>query len=134
MSQGGNAARSGKSAENVIASVLEQRGLAFERQVEIGPGIYNTPTRVDFFVHDLPGFQSGLIIESKWQDTNGTADEKLPFLVANIKERYPCPTIVVLHGGGFRPGAAEWLLRQVGGTLRAAMNLEELMSFILRAR
>lgn len=117
----------------MIATVLEQRGLAFERQVDIGPGIYETPTRVDFFIHDAPGFPDGIILESKWQDTGGTVDEKLPFLVANIRERYPCPAIIVLHGDGYRPGAARWLRRQVGGALHAVMGLEELMSFIFRS-
>lgn len=125
---------SGKAAENVIAATLDQRGFTYERQFEIGSGIYDSPTRVDFFVHDVPGFGGGLILESKWQDTSGTADEKLPFLVANIKERYPCPTIVVLHGGGYRKGAEHWLRRQVGGSLFAVMGLEELVSFVMRVR
>jgi hypothetical protein len=58
-----------------------------------------------------------LIIESKWQQSRGSVDEKFPFLVANIPERYPHATIIILDGGGYIKQAELWLRAQIDGTL-----------------
>lgn len=71
-----------------------------------------------------------LIIESKWQSVGGTADEKLPYLCMNIKQRYPYPTIIVLGGEGWHPGAVEWIQCQVDGErLLHVLSVEEFMKW-----
>src|SRR5436190_22679562 len=95
----------GRVAEDVLAAVLVSIGVEFERQVIIGRTIYGTNLRVDFVIRNLAAFPAGLVIESKWQDGNGTIDEKFPYLVENIRQAYPLPAIVIVHGGGWRPGA-----------------------------
>ena len=78
--------------------------------------------------------QRGLIVESKWQDVSGTADEKFPYLVANIRHCYPLPTVVVASGNGARPGAIAWLRSRVDGTqFVAVQSIEDFVSWILRA-
>lgn len=132
LSQGGRANKSGRTAEEVISTVLAQRGCRFERQKLIGRGIYDTPLYADFYIQARDEYPIGLIIESKWQDISGSVDEKLPYLVLNVKECYPCPAIIVLHGGGFRPGAEQWLRRQIDDRLIYVFRLEEFLSWCNR--
>lgn len=129
-----NGNQSGRTAENTIADVLTRRGCEFTRQAAIGTSIYEYGLQADFLVHNIDEFADGLVIESKWQDTAGTADEKFPYLVANIRAgRYGRPVIVVISGGGCRPGAERWLREQVDGrSLVAVFSIEELMSWLQR--
>ncbi len=111
--QGKQANVTGKAAETAIYSVLHGKGYHVEKQKrKICLSIYGTPVKVDLYVTPCARWPLGLAIESKWQEAGGSVDEKYPFLVANIKERYPCPCIVILDGGGYRPGAARWLRAQ----------------------
>lgn len=128
--QGKRANSNGQSAEDVIGMILLQRRYIPQRQYPIGISIFGSTLYADFYLDDVPAFPRGLIIESKWQEVSGSVDEKIPYLVANIREVYPCPTIVVFHGGGFRPGAETWLRRQIGGNLIAVYRLEEFLTWV----
>ncbi|WP_420807081.1 PD-(D/E)XK nuclease superfamily protein [Trichormus azollae] len=66
---------------------------------------------------------SSLIIECecKWQNTSGSVDEKLPYVNADIENFYPAPTIVMIDGGGIKPGAINWLNTQVGNNKLATI-------------
>lgn len=57
---------------------------------------YPCPLYIDFIIKGIPGFPNGLILESKVQTVAGSGDEKFPYLIANIKEKMPCPCIVIL--------------------------------------
>jgi hypothetical protein len=127
--QGERANSNGRSAEDVIAAILMQRRYIPQRQYAIGLGIFETPIFTDFYLNDVPSFPQGLAIESKWQEVAGSVDEKLPYLVQNILECFPCPAIVIIHGGGFRPGAEQWLRRQVRGNLYGVFRLEEFLTW-----
>lgn len=49
-------------------------------------------------------------IECKWQQVSGSVDEKLPYLFLNCSEKMVEPHIIILlDGGGAKPGAIEWL-------------------------
>lgn len=131
--QGKNAANNGRFAENIIDSTLRLKGYFAERQYQIGLGVFETPIYVDFKLNPFPGFPKGLIIESKWQEVQGTADEKLCYLVFNIRYCYPCPAIVIAGGSGARPGAIKWLRSQADGVqVYAVFNLEEFVSWCNR--
>ena len=134
MSNGGAQANSnGQAAENMIAGLLRSKGVVFERQRRIGRGIYGTMLRADFYLPKAPGLESGLIIESKWQDASGTVDEKLPYLVENIFTCYPCPVLIVIDGEGWREGAIAWLKSRADGrTLIGALSLSQLLSWANR--
>lgn len=134
VSQGKRANANGRSAEDVIASILDRRKVAYIRQHRVGLGIFGTPIKVDFYCHPPSGVELGLIIESKWQELSGSADEKLVYLVENIRQCFPCPAIVIAGGGGMRPGAAQWLRRQVDGEkLQAVFTLEEFLTWANRS-
>lgn len=133
MNQGKRANSNGGFAENTIDSILRQKRYWPERQWYIGKGIYDQDLRADFFVPDIPSFPGGLIIESKWQEVGGSADEKFPYLVLNIQTCYPCQTIVIAGGSGARVGALRWLRSQIDGThLYNVFNIEEFMSWAMR--
>lgn len=130
MTQGRNANRNGREAENIIAGVLERRGIPFTRQYRIGNGIFDTPVAADFYAPSVKPFPNGLIIESKWQQVAGTAEEKLCYLVENIHYCYPCTTVIVIDGDGFRVGALRWLRSQAGhGRLFAVLSLVEFVTW-----
>jgi hypothetical protein len=102
-------------------------------RTKIGTNIYGGAIEADLLVMGLARFPDGLVIESKWQDSKGTADEKFPYLVENIRRCYPCPVIVVPDGSGARPGAIRWLRDQVDGThLLAVLSIAELMTWCSR--
>lgn len=131
--QGQQAVRSGRAAEALIYCILIQRGYQVDRQAFVGKSIKGGDIRADFLVRGIAQFPSGLIIESKWQETPGTADEKLYGLFLDIDKNYPCPTIVIVAGRGAREAIVNWLRNQVNGaTLYAVFDLEEFLTWTIR--
>lgn len=132
-SQGQQAVKSGRAAEATIYCILKERGFQVERQAVVGDSIRGGEIRADFLVHGVTQFPNGLIIESKWQETPGTADEKLFGLALDIEQRYPYPTIVIAAGGGARTAIIDWLRNQVnGGRLYAVFDFDEFLSWVIR--
>lgn len=137
MTAGARANQSGNILENTVAAVLDGHGYVpicpnlpkkqrltwlvnshdnpkrYARQVYIGWGIYQTDIFVDFYLIDAGKYPKGLIIECKRQQSDGSVDEKLPYLNLNIAQCYPAPAIVLIDGGGMKPGAIAWLKKQV---------------------
>ena len=132
MNQGTKANRSGHSAEQIIAHVLTDHGFQFKRQHRLCESIYGHPIRVDFFIENADGYPDGLAIECKWQDVSGSIDEKLPYLVLNIKEKFPCPAVIMLDGEGHKPGAINWITSQTDDKLLAVFSISEFHSWVLR--
>jgi hypothetical protein len=127
--------KSGHVTENIIGDILHGVGLVFQRQVHVGQSIYEPyQLRADFVVTNLKHFPTGIAIESKWQDRQGSVDEKFPFMAINIRTRYQVPAIVVVAGGSCRQGALDWLRSQCDGHhLIAVFGLEEFISWALRS-
>jgi hypothetical protein len=102
----------------------------FVAQYPIARSVYDLPLFADFWLDGAPSFPNGLAIEVKWQQSSGSVDEKFPYLVLNIKTRYPCPAIVIADGGGQRPGALNWLREQVDNqSLLAVASLAEFLAW-----
>lgn len=112
------------------APYLEQP--IYSRQYYLGKNIYGTNIYCDFILYHPQKFPDCLVIETKWQQTGGSVDEKFPFLVANIQTKYPYKTILLLDGGGYKPGAAEWLRSQVGNNLLAVFSMAEFQTWVNR--
>ena len=125
---GGRANKSGNTLEQMVETILLQNGYkktpnrnfgvhvvkqkpVYFRQLVVGKTIYNTDYKVDFFVYSHNQHPKGLIVECKWQQANGSVDEKYPFLVQNLA-RTREEAVIVLDGGGYKPGARDWLLAQ----------------------
>lgn len=122
--QGAQANRTGNVAEGVIGAILNSCKVEYIAQYHIGISIFGHPLKTDFY---LPNDQ--IIIESKWQNVAGSADEKLPYLVMNIRERYPHPTVLVYGGQGWRTGAITWVKAQVDSKLIRVLSVEEFMKW-----
>lgn len=98
----------------------------FTRHFHIGESIYGTSQYCDFIVYHPEKWPDNLIIESKWQQSGGSVDEKYPYLVLNIQIQYRCPTILLLDGGGYKSGAERWIRSQVGhGNFIHVFNMPE---------
>nr|WP_320160896.1 PD-(D/E)XK nuclease superfamily protein [uncultured Methanoregula sp.] len=144
MEQGGKIAnRTGKSLEEFITHSLNESGYSFvdrknwktaryldqpiyTRQLYLCKSIYGTNVYGDFVIFHPEKYPRCLVIESKWQQVSGSVDEKLPFLVQNIKEKFPTDAIVIIDGGGSKKGAIEWVKSQIGGKL---INVFGMMDF-----
>lgn len=97
----------------------------YEQHAPAGLTIYGRNRFVDFLVTGARDYPQGLILECKWQSSAGSVDEKFPFLCANITKTR-VPTVVLLDGGGYSPGAAAWLRSQSG----SAPYLEAVLSTV----
>lgn len=157
------AAERAKKANEAIAPCLpmmttiqrpEEAGARFERQVRyaiqdaggelqshvfVGLNEYRLPWIADVVLTNAQEFPGGLIVEAKWQASNGTADEKFPLLVANIRGASR-PGIVVVGGrNAIRPGrgaraeAIAYLARHVDGEqFVGVFTLEQLIAWVPR--
>ncbi|GET42615.1 PD-(D/E)XK nuclease superfamily protein [Microseira wollei] len=156
MTQGGRANKAGNVLEKTVEGALQGHGYVpvgdklrkkqklayllnstniprrYAREVHIGPGIYGTNIYVDFYIIGSPAIPAGIIIECKWQQVGGSVDEKLPYVNLNIQNCYPAPAIVLLDGGGMKPGAITWLKQQVAAN-QNLLAVHTLSSFIIWA-
>ena len=105
--------KTGTVAEDLLEAMIGVKGYCVDRGVLVGVSIFGHRLKADLMVSGLPDFPRGLAIESKWQSSDGSVDEKFPYLVMNIRMAYPCPVIIILDGRGSKPGAVEWLKGQV---------------------
>ena len=90
--------------------------------------IYGTKCRSEFV---LKYKNRTIRIECKSQESAGSVDEKLPYLVENFTHKVPEEeTIIIHHGSGFRQGAIDWLRNACKGTKCRVFNLTEFIFFL----
>lgn len=100
--------RKSNTDKTLMLTNPEHTAKSFATQVVTGVNIYGTKHVVDFL---LTNAGRRTVIECKWQQSNGSVDEKFPFLVACINN-HAIDTIVLLDGNGYRAGAKAWLESQ----------------------
>lgn len=139
---GKHANYTGSTLEKFIANRLDERKYQFiprnkfeaaiylgqpiyTSQYHLGDSIYGTPMYGDFILYHPTKWSECLIIESKWQQSGGSVDEKFPYFVLNIQQRHPHKTVVLLDGGGYKKQAEAWLRGQVGNNLLHVFNMSE---------
>ncbi len=105
------------------ACYLEQP--IYSKQFFIGKSIYETNSYCDFIIYHPEKHPNKLIIESKWQQSAGSVDEKYPYLILNIQMKYPCESILLLDGGGYKKGSEDWIRSQIGNNLLNVFNMSE---------
>ena len=145
-SGGKRAGSHGKSLENFIEKLLQDKGYSpitkglfdpakvleqpiYTRQYNVGNSIYGKPRFCDFMLYHQQRWTDGLVIESKWQQSSGSVDEKFPYLLLSIQAA-AYDTIVVLDGGGCSSGAKEWLCSQAGrGRFKNMLDMMQLQKF-----
>ena len=96
----------------------------FTTQFHLTNTIYENTWKVDFLLHDEET-KNSLVIECKWQQSQGSVDEKYPYLVRNIKEKSPYRCLVLLDGDGYKPTAKAWLKREVDKKLIGVFSMSE---------
>lgn len=111
--------------KNKFKSALYLKQPFYTNHFHIGDSIYETPKYCDYILYHPEKWPSCLIIESIWQQTTGTTDEKFPYQVLNVQQRYPHKTIIVLDGGGYRLQAQQWLKSQEGNNILKVFSLGE---------
>ena len=140
-SSGTIANANGSNLESFIERLLIQHGYEFiakkefeaaicikqpiyTKQFCIGTSIYETLLYCDFILYHPNKYPLCLVIESKWQQSSGSVDEKYPFLVLNIKKS-PYKTVLLLDGQGYKPQAEKWLRNQIDDKLLHVFNMVE---------
>jgi len=101
----------------------------FSHQCRICQSIYDTPYKTDFIIYDLDKHPTCLAFEIKWQSISGSVDQKYPYMVNNIKNKFPCPAIIVLDGNGYRPQAFEWLKNQIDNKLLGVFSIVDFFNW-----
>ncbi len=100
----------GKEYADLVAAYLwkncSPRDAVVYREVSLGKSTIGKNRRIDVLVRSGPKL---LGIECKYQDTQGTTDEKIPYALADIEQMW-IPGVVAYAGNGWSPGV-EHLLR-----------------------
>jgi PD-(D/E)XK nuclease superfamily domain len=90
-----------------LVGAYGERGLRVFEEVNVGTSIIGKQRRIDLFVLS-PGGAEALAIECKYQDTAGTADEKIPYSLQDLASfRMPCA--MAYAGEGFSEGVLHLL-------------------------
>lgn len=148
MQQGGiTANKTGKALEEFVTHKLKDADYTFvekknwktaryleqpiyTRQLYVCQSIYGTPVYGDFVIYHPQKHPDCLVIEAKWQQVSGSVDEKLPFLVDNIKLKFPIDAIIIIDGGGQKKGAIEWVKKQIGDRLLDVFSMSDFQKWV----
>jgi len=90
-----------------VDSAFAQHGLAVYTEVALGKSIIGKDRQIDVFVVRATD-QRALAIECKYQDVPGTADEKIPYALADLAALW-LPGCLVYAGGGWSRGVLHTL-------------------------
>ncbi len=93
--------------ERLVCLVAVLQGLDYKWQCYIGKTVYGKRRKVDLVLKQS-ATGARLAVECKYQDTSGTADEKLPYAVLN-QRTLPIPGVIVYGGHGWSDGCIPWL-------------------------
>lgn len=125
-SQGGRANSSGSTLEQTVKGALQSKGFKFVQYGEWVKNpekygrelvlkhvpyetIYKKGGRTEFLIKS-ERYQKEIRIECKWQESEGSVDNKFPYVYLNCIERYPeQDIIIVVEGGGASPESIKWL-------------------------
>jgi hypothetical protein len=89
-----------------LVHAFGQRGLQVYEEVYLGTSIIGKQRRIDLFV--LGPESQALCVECKYQDSSGTADEKIPYALNDMASQR-IPGVIVYAGGGFSAGVLHLL-------------------------
>jgi hypothetical protein len=90
-----------------LAKNYAARGLVVYREVQLGKSIIGKNRRIDIFALH-PESSRPLAIECKYQAAQGTADEKIPYTLQDLRAMQ-IPAYVAYAGDGFSEGVLHML-------------------------
>jgi hypothetical protein len=102
------AVASGDQLARAVADLGRELGLEVRLQVRVARRIWGAVRRIDVVLID-PQTRKTLGIECKYQAGAGTAEEKIPATIQDIKA-WPIPGIVVFSGDGFTQNMKSFLI------------------------
>jgi len=102
------AVASGKELEDRVESIGKSLGLKAERQVAVGRRIWGARRNIDVVLKH-PETRVSLGLECKYQGRSGSAEEKIPATIEDIRA-WPIRGLVVYAGGGFSSNIKSFLL------------------------
>ena len=101
----------GHEYADLIAAYLTHnygpRGLSVYREVSLGKSVIGKNRRIDIFAVDERS-KRVLALECKYQSVTGTADEKIPYALSDLRALRE-PAFVVYGGVGFSQGVIHLL-------------------------
>lgn len=147
LTQGANANKTGRVHEEEVASILKNCGNyqevdrnsfdilksngvpIFARQYSLkSHGLYSKKRgiRCDFILYHPEKHPNGIVIEAKYQKFSGSVDQKIVYLVKEVKSCYGYGTILVFDGDGFADGMyTDFLPNELGGNFLSFYKIEE---------
>jgi len=102
------AVESGNELRDAVADLGRAMGLDAEIEVAVGRRIWGAKRRIDVVLKH-PETRTSLGIECKYQGTKGSAEEKIPATIEDIRS-WPIRGIVVFSGEGFTSNMESYLL------------------------
>jgi hypothetical protein len=102
------AVSNGTSLRNAVVTLAEGLGLKTDVEVDVGRRLWGARRKIDVVVTD-PATRRRLGVECKYQGAQGTAEEKIPATVEDIRS-WPIDGIVVFAGAGFSLNMKGFLL------------------------
>lgn len=102
------AVASGRELCDRVVEVGRSLGLLVDTEVEVGRRVWGARRRIDV-VMKHPTTRVSLGIECKFQSGAGSAEEKIPATIEDIRA-WPIRGIVVYSGAGFSPNMTAYLL------------------------
>lgn len=103
-----NAVKSGRDLELSVSQVGTELGLVVEIQVAVGRRIWGARRQIDVVLKH-PETRVSLGVECKYQGVTGSAEEKIPATIDDIRA-WPIRGIVVFAGEGFSENIKAYLL------------------------
>lgn len=101
----------GKDYADLIASYVifnySDRGIEVYREIPVGTSIIGKNRRLDIFVLQIES-QRAFAIECKYQEMQGTVDEKIPYALQDMAA-LAMPGCIVYAGEGFSQGVLHLL-------------------------
>ncbi|MCA9599217.1 MAG: hypothetical protein KC776_38165 [Myxococcales bacterium] len=90
-----------------LLSAYGSRGIHLYEEVSLGTSIIGKQRRIDLLVvHPATG--DSLALECKYQDSSGTADEKIPYALQDLAT-LRIPGVIAYAGSGFSEGVLHLL-------------------------
>ena len=69
-------------------------------------------------------------IECKWQQCSGSVDEKFPYLMENCRIMPEDRIIILVDGGGYKPGALAWLKKAAEACTEKDIKVLDIAGFL----
>ena len=102
------AVREGNKLRDQVAEIGRALGLNADTEVPVGRRIWGARRKIDVVLKES-ATRVSLGIECKYQGVKGTAEEKIPATLEDIRT-WPIRGIVVFSGDGFSPNMKAYLL------------------------